>query len=83
MQRQVYCRVSVPSFPLLSTGGNFQSQILKREGQKKSTWGGGGGLKEFLPWIFACGLTFLIKKRLLKIQYGFEGSISNVDLGMC
>ena len=24
---------------------------------------------------------FLVKKRLLEIKYGFEGSISNVDLG--
>ena len=25
---------------------------------------------------------FLVKKILLKIKYGFEGSISNVDLGL-
>ena len=30
------------------------------------------------------GLTaFLVKKRLSKIKYGFEGSISNPDLGLC
>ena len=59
---------------------------------KFSKWGGGvgvrkkwlGGLKEFLPcWIFARGLAmFLVKKRLSKIKYGFEFSISNVDLGL-
>ena len=41
-----------------------------------------GGLKEFLPWIFARGITVSVKKRLFKIKYSFEGSISNVDLGL-
>ena len=43
----------------------------------------GDDLKEFLPWIFARGRTiFLVKKRLVKIKYGFKRSISNVDLGL-
>ena len=34
-------------------------------------------------YIFAGGLTmFLVIKRLLEIKYGFESSISNVDLGL-
>ena len=47
-----------------------------------------GGFKEFLPWTFAWGKRgsggnmFLVKKRLLRIKYAFEGSISNVDLGL-
>ena len=43
-----------------------------------------GGLKEFLPWIFAGGLltVFLVKKSLLRIKYSFKGTISNVDLGL-
>ena len=41
-----------------------------------STWGN----LEFLPWIFTWGLILL--KILLKMKYGFEGSISNVDLGL-
>ena len=49
-----------------------------------------GGFDEFLPWIFARGegggftmfTMFLVKKRLFKIKYGFESSISNVDLGL-
>ena len=59
----------------------------------KFSKGGGGGsekndclgrLKEFLPClIFAWGLAmFLVKKRLSKIKYGFEFSISNVDLSL-
>ena len=28
------------------------------------------------------GTMFLVKKRLLRIKYAFEGSISNVDLGL-
>ena len=41
----------------------------------------GGGLKSSCHGYFAGGLTMLLaKKRLLKIKYGFEGSISNVDL---
>ena len=33
----------------------------------------------YLPgWV----TMFLAKDRLLKIKYGFEGSISNVDLGL-
>ena len=75
---------------------NFQSQILKKGGgggggEKKRRGGGGGGggdrkkmstwgNLEFLPWIFTWGLILL--KILLKMKYGFEGSISNVDLGL-
>ena len=60
-------------------GGNFQSQILKREILV--------GVKEFLSWIFApeggMGAYFVsCQKRFLKIRYSFEGSISNVDLGL-
>ena len=28
------------------------------------------------------GTMFLVKKRILEIKYGFEGLISNVDLGL-
>ena len=44
-----------------------------------------GVLKEFLLcWIFALGVCYVScqKKRLSKIKYGFEFSISNVDLGL-
>ena len=62
--------------------------------KKMSAW---GRLKECLPHIFAWGwmgdgvgrgcvrgslLCFFSKKRLLKIKCGFNGSISNVDLGL-
>ena len=36
----------------------------------------------FLPWIFARGLPKFLVKKDLKIKYGLEGSISNVDLGL-
>ena len=44
-------------------GDNFQSHIFKGGGgfKKMSAW---GGLKEFLPCIFAWGITiFLVKKK--------------------
>ena len=48
--------------PLSAEGGNFQSQILKRGASEKNECL--GGLKEFLPWIFAWRglLCFLSKK---------------------
>ena len=39
-------------------------------------------LKEFLPQIFAWGAYYVPRQtRLCEIKYGFEGSVSNVDLG--
>ena len=70
--------VAVPPF---YRGDNFQSQILKRgDKKKKSAW---GHLK--VPALDNCleGLTvFCKKKRLLKIKYGFDDSVSYVDLGL-
>ena len=69
------------SLSLSAGGDNFHSQILKREESEKIECL--RGFKEFLPWIFASGLTiFLVIKRLLEIKYGSESSISNVDLGL-
>ena len=61
-------------------GHNFQSQILKRGGLAKNECL--GGLKEFLAWIFAwrAYILFFSPKKLLKMKYGFESSISNVVL---
>ena len=40
-----------------------------------------GGLKEFLPQILAWGsLLCFLSKKLCKIKYGAEGSISDVNL---
>ena len=71
--------VSVPPPPFSAGGDNLQSQILKEGDQEKmSVW---GALKSSCHGYFAGGLIMLLaKKRLLKIKYGFEGSISNVDL---
>ena len=41
-----------------------------------------GGLKEFLPQIFALGLTVFLVKKDWKIKYGFDDSISYADLGL-
>ena len=64
-----------------AVGNNCQSQVFKGGVRKKWL---SGRLKEFLPClIFAWGLAmFLVKKRLSKIKYGFEFSISNVDLSL-
>ena len=52
--------------------------------------GGWGGLKEFLSHIFVVGVGWEgggsyvpCQKRLHKIKYGYEGSTSNVDVGLC
>ena len=43
--------------------------------------GGIGEFKEFLPHIFLWGACrALCQKKLCNIKYGFEGSISNVDM---
>ena len=39
-----------------------------------------GELKESIPQIFARGLTVFLVKKDYKVKYGFEDSISNVDL---
>ena len=71
---------SIGAPPPFSAGGdNLQSQILKRGGSEKNECL--GALKSSCHGYFAGGLIMLLaKKRLLKIKYGFEGSISNVDL---
>ena len=57
----------------------IQSQILERVDQEKWV---SEETQRALPWIFAKGAYYVSsKKRLLKIKYGFQGSISNVDLG--
>ena len=39
-------------------------------------------LKDFLPHIFAKGVTIFLFRQDCKIKYGKESSISNVDLGL-
>ena len=41
-----------------------------------------GELKEFIPQIFAWGLTVFLVIKGCKIKYGFEEPISNVDLDL-
>ena len=62
-----------PPHPFLLGGDNFQSQILKKRGQEKKY--------ECLGYLPG-GLTMFLVKKDLKIKHGFEGSISNVDLGL-
>ena len=60
---------SVPNF---EKGGGDQTNMSAWGDFKSSCHG-------YLPgWV----TMFLAKDRLLKIKYGFEGSISNVDLGL-
>ena len=73
--------------PLLLSAGvgtTFNPKVLKGRDQKKNERL--VGVKEFLSWIFAPegrGAYFVsCQKRLLKIRYSFEGSISNGDLGL-
>ena len=74
-------KISASPLPPSAGRNNFQSHILKWEGfrKKKCVW---GGLKQFLPWIFAQGAYCFLSKKDLKIKYGFEDSISNADLGL-
>ena len=75
---KIWCKANAQyqlSLFLLS-GATFSSKFWKGEIRKKWL---SVGLKEFLPWIFTI---FLVKKRLSKIKYSFEGSIPNVDLGL-
>ena len=77
MQHQVCCRVSVLSFPFLSTGGNFQSQILKREGQKKEYLGG----TERVPAMDICLRAYYVsyQKKTFNVLVGcFEISINGI-----
>ena len=56
---------------------NFEKREIKKKNECL------GGLKEFLLWIFAWGAYYVsCQKRLLKMKYGLESSISNVDLGL-
>ena len=59
----------------------FQSQILKRDVRKNDCL---IELKEFMPQIFAWEEAYCVsfQKRLCKMKYGAEGSISNVDLDL-
>ena len=70
--------ISVP--PLFCWGGQLAVPNFAKRGIRKK-WVSGWALKSSCHGYFAGGLTMLLaKKRLLKIKYGFEGSISNVDL---
>ena len=68
-------------FPFL-LGDQLSVLILKREFREQLSVI--KGFKSSCHKYLHEGLTvFLVKKRLSKIKYGFEGSISNPDLGLC
>ena len=58
----------------------WKEDISKKKKKKKECL---GRLKEFQTKICLRGSYYVsCKKRLLKMKYGFEGSISNFDLGL-
>ena len=61
----------------LSAGGQLSILNFENWGIRKK-WVPGGTCHGYLPGELTI---FLVKKRL-KIKYGFEGSISNVDFGL-
>ena len=88
-----YHTVTRPTSTFCWRGGqrsvpNFEKEVEGGEGgegggvrKKMSAW---GDLSSSRHGYLSGGLLcFLSKKRLLKIKYGFESSISNVDLGQC
>ena len=67
--------------PRLSAGGQLSVPNFEKGGSEKK-WVAG-----WTQWVPAMGIYLgayyvSCQKRLLKIQYAFEGSISNVDLGL-
>ena len=79
--KEAFYTVSAPHFLL---GTIFSPKFWKggRVSEKNECL---GGLKEFLPQISGLGgraYYVSCQKRLCKIKYGLEGSISNVDLGL-
>ena len=65
---------------LLGVGAIFSPKFWKRRGRQKK-WVP-GGLKYFCHRYLPGSLLCPYQKRLFKINCGFEGSISNVDLGL-
>ena len=65
-------------------GGQLLVLNFEREGGQKK-FECLGRLKEFLSQVFAWGelTVFLDNKRLHRIKYGFEGSISKFDFSLC
>ena len=70
------------SAPLSAGGTTFSSTFWKKkwDGVRKqmNSW---GDLKTFCHRYLPLKLLYFFFKKFFKIKYGFEGSISNVDLG--
>ena len=72
MQRKHSQSISPPLPPFILGDATISLRFWK---------GGIGGFKESLPHIFTWGAYHAPwQKRLCNIKYGFEGSISNVDM---
>ena len=71
------------STPPFSAGGeySFQSQIFKGGGDQRKIIAWGTGEVSATDICLEKLTMFFVKKNFLK--YNFEGSISNVDLGLC
>ena len=69
--------------PSFCWGDNFQSQILKRVGIRNKI-SARGVVKSSCHRYFPAKAYYVpCQERLCEIKYGFEGSISNVDLALC
>ena len=76
----VFMKWTKVSAPLLSVGGQLSVPNFEKGGSKKVCF---VGLIEFLQGMFFWGAYYVTcQARLCKIKYGFEGSISNVDVGL-
>ena len=77
------CNLSLRLEKLTAGGDNFHPRFWKGGVSKKMSALGEGGLKSSCHEYLPAGLTmFLAKKKDLKITYNFQGSISNIDLGL-
>ena len=76
----VFLKWTKVSAPLFSVRGQLSAQNFEKGESKKVCF---VGRKEFLQQIFSWGAYYIpCQARLCKIKYGFEGSISNVDVGL-
>ena len=73
-----FFNIVLATLPLSARGGQLSVPNIEKRGSGKNECL--GGLDEFLPWIFCLGACYVSCQK--KTFNGFEGSISNIDLGL-